>query len=229
MIDLDAPLPDVLLPLVPTREELLHLHPITVDADRWRRLATELELPLPGATFGEDRLVALSRGDVLQVAEREINGDNAVQLFYASQAWGLGTKARRLPTRLRALTRDGSVQLLEDAWSAVREGRSPAECYELLITPKGRTRLFYFGPAFATKYLYFAGGMRLRARCLILDAVVADRLRPHAWPQSPSTGWWPETYDRYCELLKRWAHQLEGTGVPVAPDQVEHAIFALGR
>lgn len=229
MIDLDARLPELLRPLVPTREELLQVHPIRVDANRWRRLTAELELAQPGELFGEDHWVTLTRGDVLGYAEREINSDNAVQLFYASQAWGLGTKARRLPTRLRAITHDGSTQLLEDAWSAVREGRSPAECYELLITPRGRARLFYFGPAFATKYLYFASGMEVIPSCLILDAVVAARLRPYGWPNSPGSGWWSETYGRYCELMQRWALELEGTGLPARADQVERAVFALDR
>lgn len=163
----------------------------------------------------------------MRIADDTISTTTAVQLFYASMAWGLGTKARRLPTRLQSLNDDGVPQRLEDAWAAVREGRSPSECYKVLVTPKGGGRIYYFGPAFATKYLYFANGTRDMPGCLILDAVVSRNLRPLAWPASPTGGWWPETYGSYCDLLARWASELNTPSNTVGPDQVEMAIFKL--
>lgn len=225
MLNDGASLPASLQQRVPTREQLL-AHAVCVDADRWRRLTADLGLDQPGNLFGLDRWVNISRGDILRMADGEITPSTATQLLYASLAWGLGVKARRLPTRLESLTNDGVPKRLEHAWTAVREGRSPRECYEVLLTPKGRGRIYYFGPAFSTKYLYFASGTRKTPQCLILDAVVAKNLRPIAWPASPTAAWWSETYGRYCDLLGRWATAMDAPD-PVGPDQIEMAIFKL--
>ena len=113
-----------------------------------------------------------------------------------------------------------------DAWTAVREGRSPQSCYEVLLTDRGRGRIRWLGPAFATKYLYFATGLHRPPACVILDAVVARNLRSlTAWPASPTYGWWPATYGRYCHLVTRWARDASSPEHPVWSDQIEKALF----
>jgi hypothetical protein len=113
-------------------------------------------------------------------------------------AWGLGTKGRLLRTRLDWFSRDPAAPTrLVQAWTAVRDERAPQECYETLLTPRGRPLIKYFGAAFATKYLYFAHGLTQTPKNVILDQVVATQLRGSAWPAAPTTGRWYSTYQHY--------------------------------
>jgi hypothetical protein len=61
--------------------------------------------------------------------------------------------------------------------------------------------LKYLGPAFFTKYLYFAGGGAATRPCVILDRVVAANLRARGWDGLRSASWSAVTYVQYCELL----------------------------
>lgn len=226
MLDDGAGIPSELLSRIPTRDGLLD-HRVEVDRSRWQLLSSSRGLPPPAGPLLGVGPVSIARGDVLRTADAAISMDSAVQLFYASMAWGLGKKARNLHRRLQALSSEATRQRLADAWEAVREGRSPVDCYEMLIDPKGRGRIYYLGPAFASKYLYFATGTTAAPRCLILDGVVARKLRPLVWPNAPTAGWWPATYGRYCALLERWAVEQSLLGRPTQPDQIEMALFRL--
>jgi len=226
MLNEGAQLPEALLAHIPTREDLLQ-HGVEVDWARWRKLTAELGLSEPVGPFVGPGRTTVSRGDLLRMADSPITSTAAVQLFYASLAWGLGRKARSLANRLRPLGDAATQKRLAEAWSAVREGRSPEECYESLISQTGAGRIPFLGPAFATKFLYFATGTRQEPQCLVLDAVVATKLRSIAWPDSPTTRWWPSTYGRYCALLARWARESHSEDMPVAPDQLELALFRL--
>lgn len=229
MLNLDAPFPTVLVAALPTAQQVAD-HSIKVDAGRWRGLLRSLPLPEAGPVFGDaDGWIEMSRRDVASLADADISPDNAVQLLYATLAWGLGGKARLLPTRLEQFAKnDAAPELLAGAWESVRAGRDPQECYELLLTPRGRARVSYFGAAFATKYLYFAHGTDHAPRNLILDQVVATRLSPYAWPDAPTSSWWSSTYRRYCDLMGSWARQAGDLQArEVRPDQVEMALFRL--
>lgn len=59
------------------------------------------------------------------------------------------------------------------------------------------------GPAFFTKYLYFAGGGEPHHPCTILDVNVARALQDTCgWSSLPITGGWGSSaFDRYCTLL----------------------------
>lgn len=120
-----------------------------------------------------------------------------------------------------------TTALLVQAWDAVRSGASSQEAYEVLLTPRGRPHIKYLGAAFATKYLYFATGSGTPTTP-ILDAVVANALRPIAWESAPTTAWWSSTYAQYCDLLSRWATEASAhTGDPVRLDQIEKMLFSL--
>src|SRR3954453_18972895 len=121
-------------------------HAVVVDAARWRALTDAAGLPAPGPLLAAEGTVTVTRADVFAGCDASIAEENAIELFYASLAWGLGTKARQLSTRLSAFAgsldgarsgKSGAAALLVEAWSAVRDGRSPRECYETLLTPKG--------------------------------------------------------------------------------------------
>lgn len=216
---------------LPTREELLAEHPIRVSAGRWRRLLERLELPAARGPLADGDWIHVSRADVFTAGDVDVDSGAATQLFYLSLAWGLGAKARNLPARLDGYARaaDFAPQTLARAWQAVRDGREPDECYEILMHSSGRGRIAYYGPAFATKFLYFAAGARRSPRLLILDAVVATRLRHlGVWDNAPTANWWPSTYQAYCGILGRWSEEAaERLERPVQPDEIELALFRL--
>jgi len=63
-------------------------------------------------------------------------------------------------------------------------------------------RIYGNGLAFATKFLYFAHGSKTSPRCVILDEVVAGKLRDlGVWPKAATAAWFPSTYASYCELM----------------------------
>lgn len=98
---------------------------------------------------------------------------------------------------------------------------APASAFALL-RPGNSNAIRYLGPSFFTKFLYFAGGGAPDHPCLILDRVVATRLRDRCgWTSLHREGPWPaETYERYCGLLARWGQE---TGR--APDEIELKLF----
>ena len=89
------------------------------------------------------------------------------------------------------------------------------------------------GPAFFTKFLYFAGKGRGTTPCLILDARVASSLYEAGWTDLPhsarkngysfSYNWYTDTYVSYCELLQGWA---DAHGSKTRSDEIERALFA---
>ncbi|WP_418202276.1 8-oxoguanine DNA glycosylase OGG fold protein [Arthrobacter dokdonensis] len=175
-------------------------------------------------------LTSVTRKDLFDLGDQIPTVENAVQLFYYSLAWGLGTRAPRLHQRLDGLVahQEKAGQLLVAAWTLVQDGAPIREAYGTLITNRGAGRIPWFGPAFSTKFLYFAQGGAANPRYVILDQVVSKNLRQDAWPQSPTAGWWPETYERYCGLLERWAdhagERLDGAR-PVRADEIEITLF----
>ena len=68
----------------------------------------------------------------------------------------------RLHARLDAVAKDpsGTAELLTEAWLAVRDGGDTEKSYSILTDGRGRGRIRFLGPAFATKFLYFLKGHR---------------------------------------------------------------------
>lgn len=228
MIDVDAVLPDELFAALPGPAAVL-AHAIPVNVDRWSKALADRGLPpLQGKLSGSGPM-SISRADVFDAGDREATIENAFQLLYYSLAWGLGARAPRLHARLDALAadQDRAGELLLKAWETARTGAPAAEAYSVLTTDRGSGRIRQLGPAFATKFLYFAQGTEAEPRLLILDAVVAGNL-PKAWPGAATWGWYPATYGRYCELMGSWAGQaterLNGSRI-VRADEIELALF----
>ena len=173
--------------------------------------------------------MSISRAEVFDRGDREATVENAFQLLYYSLAWGLGTRAPRLHARLDALSadQDRTGELLVKAWETVKTGAPVVEAYSVLTTDRGAGRIRQLGPAFATKFLYFAQGAAAEPRFLILDAVVAGNLS-EAWPGAAAGGWYPETYGRYCDLMAGWARQAAtrmNQSRQVRADEIELALF----
>ena len=174
-------------------------------------------------------LVHVSRRDVFELGARDITPENAFQLLYYSLDWGLGRKASYLHPRLDGLAEDQekAATLLVDGWTAARSGAPAEDVYSTLTTPRGAGRITQFGPAFSTKFLYFAHGPDVPPRYLILDKVVATNLH-EAWPGAKTAGWYSDAYGRYCTFMSRWAdlatEELNGERT-VRPDKIEYADF----
>lgn len=228
MIDVDAPLPIELFAALPGQEAVL-AQSVPVNAGRWREAITSRGLPPLQGKLAEPGLTSVSRAEVFSLADREATVENAFQLLYYSLAWGLGSRAPRLHARLDALAADQerAGELLVAAWEKARTGAPAVEVYSVLTTGRGAGRIRWFGPAFSTKFLYFAQGAASVPRYVILDAVVAGNLKA-AWPGASSGAWFPETYGRYCELLANWAEQATdrlGGSRKVRADEIEYTLF----
>ncbi|WP_104181663.1 hypothetical protein [Arthrobacter sp. B0490] len=229
MINEEASLPDDVLATLPGTDAVLDQE-VDVDGERWRRTLIDRDLPAITGKLADGGRTTVTRQEVFDLGDQDPTVENAFQLLYYSLAWGLGTRASRLHQRLDGLAKHQNTasELLVSAWTAVRNGDPTAEAYSLLTTNRGGGRIPWFGPAFSTKFLYFAQGSAAAPRHLILDQVVSRNLRRDAWLQAPTAGWWPETYQRYCTLLTHWATQAsESPGVQrtVRADEIELALF----
>ena len=204
-------------------------HGVDVDAARWRAELSKRGLPTLTGTLGNIDRTSLTRRDVFEVGDRERTPDNAFQLFYYSLAWGLGIKAPRLHHRLDnfATHREEASELLVSAWNAARDSESVKDAFIILTTEDGAGRIPWFGPAFSTKFLYFAQGAAAAPKHLSLDRFVAANLDRDAWPDATTDVWVPEVYEQYCTLLAGWADEASGDSSvdrDVRADEIELAI-----
>ena len=233
MINEYALLPDDIFAKLPGSPAVLN-QAVCVDSDRWKNALTVRGLPPVQGKLAETGRTSVTRKEVFDVGDETPTVDNAFQLFYYSLAWGLGTRAPRLHQRLDGLAahQEKAGQSLLAAWKLVQDGAPAGEAYRTLTTDRGAGRIPWFGPAFSTKFLYFAQGSTVDPQLVILDQVVAKNLRLDAWPQAPTAGWWPETYERYCRLIGRWANQagerLNGSR-RIRADEVEITLFRRHR
>lgn len=219
-------------PLPCSREQRIHQHEIVVAPDWWNTALVCRGLPggplraRPGASATGVTRWVLSRGDVFALA-RDLDQDEAVlRLLWHVLAWGSGQKLRLNAKRLATVA--GNVAAVTGALkgAAVVARSDPVVAYELLW-PGGSNVVRWLGPAFFTKFLYFAGGGDSNHPCLILDRRVARTLHACGWESLSPQGNWPAwAYGRYCRLVRRWAveetvrrHRL------VCPDEVERWLF----
>jgi hypothetical protein len=187
---------------------------------------------------GADRL---TRQELFTLASKvsDASSDEVVlTLLLHVLAWGSGLSRRNNGVRISSLvasdTRAEHVVLLRAALQYARDG-DVAEAYACLIR-RGGGAIPGLGPAFFTKYLYFAGAGRPLHPCLILDARVAASLYSAGWETLPrsrsrtgwsySANWYTATYVGYCQLLSRWAEEeSRNASFSVAADEIERALF----
>ena len=164
--------------------------------------------------FAEHRMrsslvgTSISRGDLFAIADDALNSpDAALQLLWNSIAWGSGMGTRNIRTRIAAVADNASAagQLLQRAAHTSRV--DPQAAYDLLY-PENKAALRGLGPAFFTKYLYFAGAGAAVHPCCILDKRVALALRVIGWESLPTQQWLSSAYKRYNELLQRWSGEI---------------------
>jgi hypothetical protein len=100
----------------------------------------------------------------------------------------------------------------------------PAAAYDSL-RPNGKSRIAHLGPAFFTKYLYFAGGPSPENPCLILDRVVANALAARGWTSLKTSAWPTATYSRYLDLISRWRVAAGDAGPAVGSELARCDLF----
>ncbi|MEV8443320.1 hypothetical protein AB0425_38590 [Actinosynnema sp. NPDC051121] len=161
-------------------------------------------------------------GPTLTRAQVWAPADDVFTLLWRVLAWGSGSRLRQNARRLDSVAADvpRAEELLTGA--ADRSRHDPAGAYAVLWADD-RSAIRFLGPSFFTKFLYFAGGGDPGHPSLILDRVVATALRDHCgWTSLNPAGSWPaRTYQRYCDLLARWAREHH-----CAPDEIERTLFA---
>lgn len=189
---------------------------------------------LPGGPLRVERrhgdTVVLTREGVWSHAARAAEDDEAaLRLLWHTLAWGAGMKLRLCNRRMDAIaSHPHAAKLLREAAALSRQ--DPVEAYRILH-PRGIGVLSGLGPAFGTKYLYFAGGGDPAHPSLIFDSQVATTLAVVGWTSlTGRAAWAPATYGRYVGLLARWARELSdgrtgGLGRRVAADELERWLF----
>ena len=137
--------------------------------------------------------------------------------FLAAMAWGYGNVGYG-PWRVAQALEDpqAAVKVLQVATALHEEGALAA--YSLMAT---ECRLNRIGPAFGTKFLYFADSGCHAHRALILDRLVADWLNAHTTPPVNPVPWSLSTYEAYLDRMHCWAAALG-----VKPDALELAMFS---
>lgn len=160
--------------------------------------------PLQREGVGGGR-IELSRGQVFAAAA-DLSEPAAVwRLLWLSMAWGTGSRRRQVHRRMRAAAADPH-RYVEALTNAAELSRTDPEKAYALLYPGDRTLIPFLGPAFFTKFLYFAGAGAPTHPSLILDSRVATALHRAGWTSLGTRGGWPaQTYRRYTELLGRWA------------------------
>jgi hypothetical protein len=168
----------------------------------------------------------ISRANIFAIADPALEDpDAAITLLWNALAWGSGDKRRNNKARIAAVAQDRTAAggLLQHAARVSRT--DPLRAYDLLY-PENKTAISGLGPAFFTKYLYFAGGGRAEHGCSILDENVALSLnRTTGWKSLPSSKWLASAYERYALLLERWTNDH---AIP-RHDVIERWLFENGK
>lgn len=206
-------------------ERVVHQH-VKIRTDWWNKTIVEFELP-----GGPIEAASLDRADIWALAAAAgTRPESSFRLLWHALAWGSGNKLRLNRKRLKNIAADtdavGGALL-----AAARLASKDAEAAYESLRPANRNLVGFLGPAFLTKYLYFAGGGNPHHPSLILDSRVATTLkRQCGWTSLSSAGGWPTTtYGRYCQLLQRWAEEAsDELGRQVAADEIERWLFSPG-
>lgn len=159
----------------------------------------------------------IDRDLVRNVVQRKLSEGLPQEAFLVSMIWGYG-EVRYGPYRVRKIIdQKNTDQILVATISALQQGLIK-EAYDTLIT-NGPTGL---GPAFGTKFLYFAAPSNLNPMPLILDKIMADAL--NEWG---SIGYSinsqkndSKLYLDYCQQMADAADELE-----IRSDELEEVLF----
>ncbi|MGW3404793.1 8-oxoguanine DNA glycosylase OGG fold protein [Streptomyces zhihengii] len=212
-------------------------HSVACTPSQWMAVA-----PWP-RTFADRAAIAsasVSRAQVVAAVRCAARSESWAEAFVATQVWGYG-RAGYGPCRTSQVLAQPKAEVVfaEAVRLLVDEGAVAA--YDMLNTLDG------LGPAFLTKFLYFAGQALPEVRGplpLILDRVVAGVLRRHAtavgrvagyeWSDAIAArvwrdgGWTSHRYGVYLKWMYAANDQLAAASIswPAGPDVLELALFS---
>lgn len=181
------------------------------------------------------RVGSVSRAEVFELADECRSGQARwFDLLCLSYAWGMGTTGYGRH-RWDVIAEDTSRSDIEtNLGTAVALLDDDAETGTLAayfhLNNRSAGRIGNLGPAFFTKFLYFAGGRHTvsdsQQRPLILDAVLARQMRRASDGNlsMPAAGFTTPQYATYLAVMRRLA-QAEVPSGPVATDAIEYAAF----
>ncbi len=180
-------------------------------ADKWKRSfkGSGLEDFLPASISD---LSSVSRRDVQNIFEsirspNQASNRQVLQAFIAAMIWGYGTTGYGpyRTQRILSSSRDERVKILRDVWDHARSGYSDA--YKCL-----KSKIHGLGPAFGTKFIYFASDPDKRLP--ILDLRVSEWLIQYVTDEKQKKKlsvypWSPSVYESYHKFCQEVATDLE--------------------
>ncbi len=171
----------------------------------------------------------ISRGQVTQlvqnIAVRDFEFSQLRKSFLAAMMWGYGTTGYG-PHRTRIMLDSPNVEsVLTDTYYLLKEGKV-VEAYQQFRV-KRVNLIKRCGPAFFTKFFYFAGlGLKLKLLPLILDSRVegslshTDMMGKNISEIAALIDGSAKGYQKYIILMDEWAKELE-----CRPDAIEYFLF----
>lgn len=156
----------------------------------------------------------LNRSDSRRLIAGLLEEDNIAGAFVVSQIWGYGRRGYGPYRVRRVLDQDGAGENLRAGYDVLhRDG--PGAAFSAFAD---KHRLAWLGPAFFTKFMFFADPTQ---QSLVLDEYVAAWIREHIGLKLPLYPARSSVYVGYLELVQAWAAMLELT-----VHEVEQLIFA---
>ncbi|MGP5725410.1 8-oxoguanine DNA glycosylase OGG fold protein [Arthrobacter rhombi] len=206
--------------------------PIQV-ASRWNTATWSRQFPAHQAFFDGLKTDRLNRHEAVQHIGRINNETEAVEAFLLAMLWGYGPVGYGAFRTRRILDEPGAYQaLLEVAQTAQTEGG--LEAFNLICARRDQNRgyLKWLGPAFGTKFLYFAtAAVAPQQATPVMDAVVRRWFAKHAPDHQLIVDVWHQpSYKVFLDCLEAWSSELTAfSGETVTKDEVEYLIFADGN
>ena len=176
----------------------------------------------PLATVGDEFAHSrqISRADLFALGDKCSLEGGWTRLLVASFAWGTGTTGYG-PFRCSEILKQPVVEVSLAAAVSRLTSHGPLAAY-FYLNNRSEGHIEGFGPAFFTKFLYFAGGRSRGGRALILDQVLAGAVRTLASNPKLLDGasWTTDEYAFYFSYVGGLARLKD-----VEPDEVECQIF----
>ena len=163
-----------------------------------------------------EHLGFLDREIVKETIAKYAEHNRYVEGFLAVMIWGYAADPRGPFRTKRVLSQSNATKSIKDAYMALTDGDIHS-AFEKLET-KGPK---FLGPAFATKYLYFAYSGDETLTPLILDSLVSEGLKKWGGISFSSTSVNAKTYIEYLQYMSDSAVKLA-----ISPEELEFLVFS---
>ncbi|MBN9794429.1 hypothetical protein DMP17_38480 [Pseudonocardia sp. TMWB2A] len=221
----DVPhLPPELRTLIERRGPLSSQQPIRWNRRSWLRRLDDL----PEITVLRDDSLGdeVSREQVTDVFRAVGRTRTVTDAFVAAMVWGYGPVGYGPYRTRRVLTANqNAASRLHEVLSAAAVG-DRKRAFDLARAPG----LKYLGPAFGTKFLYYASltAGRDSAVLPILDSVVAGWFQQNTTFQPRLDLWRWQDYEHYLHVLQTWSRELDGIRIDVLEQLIFDSAWSAG-